>query len=234
MENKERFLNIPIPMLKGLYENSTKFFNDVFDVGIYLYSITLEGAEVERYEGALKFLGITKANISTAIKNAKSIISNLPDKYPVAGIDKDMLFNYYKNAKSEFELICLAAFLGIKSIIGKKPFDKTNKAMIHARMFGYVIPNDLPEDLTPLQKKYLLRWHMDKVITELQLNWNLKVFWNHNRGIYISFELPLEKLAAVIDKKGRKAKIQELKEQKKRIRENLKNNSNLSKDEPTN
>lgn len=231
MEN--RFLNIPIPMLKGLFENSTKFFNDVFDVGIYLYSITLEGAEVERYEGALKFLGITKANISTAIKNAKSIISNLPDKYPVAGIDKDMLFNYYKNAKSEFELICLAAFLGIKSIIGKKPFDKTNKAMIHARMFGYIIPNDLPKNLTPLQKKYLLRWHMDKVITELQLNWNLKVFWNHNRGIYISFELPLEKLAAVVDKKGRKAKIQELKEQKKRIRENLKNNSNLSKDEPT-
>lgn len=42
MKRTERFLNIPIPMLKGLYENSEKFFKDVFDVGIYLYSKTLE------------------------------------------------------------------------------------------------------------------------------------------------------------------------------------------------
>ncbi len=216
-------------MLKGLYENSDKFFNDVFDVGIYLYSKTLEGDEEKRYKDSLKFLGITQKYITAGIKNAKSILSNMPDKYPIAGIDKDMLFNYYRNAKTEFELICLGAFLGIKSIIGKKPYDKTNKAMIHARMFGYTSHKDLPKSLTPLQKKYLIRWQMDKVILELQLNWNLKVYWNHDRGIYISFDLPLKKLAETVEKNKRKAKIQELKDEKKRIRESFKNNSNLNK-----
>jgi len=216
-------------MLKGLYENSEKFFNDVFDVGIYLYSKTLKGDEDKCYKDALEFLGITQGYLSGAIKNAKSILSNMPEKYPIAGIDKNMLFNYYRNAKTEFELICLGAFLANKSIIGKKLYDKTNKEMIHARMFGYTSSKDLPESLTPLQKKYLTRWHMDKVITELQLNWNLKVYWNHDRGIYISFDLPLQKLAEVVDKNKRKAKIHELKDEKKRIRENLKNNSNLNK-----
>jgi len=209
-------------MLKGLYENSDKFFNDVFDVGIYLYSKTLEGDEYKRYEDALKFLGITQGYVAGAIKNAKSILSNMPDKYPIAGIDKDMLFNYYRNAKTEFELICLAAFLGIKSIIGKKIYDKTNKIMIHARMFGYNSIKDLPKELTALQKKYQARRQIDKVITELQINWNLKVYWNHDRGIYISFDLPLKKLAETVEKNKRKAKIQELKEEKKQIRESFK------------
>lgn len=231
MERTERFLNIPIPMLKGLYENSEKFFNDVFDVGIYLYSKTLEGDENKRYNDALRFLGITQGYVPGAIKNAKSILSNLPEKYPIAGIDKDMLFNYYRNAKTEFELICLGAFLGNKSIIGKKLYDKTNKAMIHARMFGYTSHKDLPKALTPLQKKYKARRQIDKVLIELQLNWNLKIYWNHNRGIYISFDLPLKKLAEIVDKQSRKAKIQELKDEKKRIRESFKKAYNLNKEQ---
>lgn len=228
MEN--RFLNIPIPLLRNLYIDSKEFFNDAFDVGIFLYSKTLEGDEEKQYNDSLKFLGITQTDKYAGIQNAKNILSMMRDKYPVVGIDKDMLFNYYKQSKTEFEIICFGAFLAIKSIIGKKPYDKTNKAMIHARMFGYISPKEMPEDLTPLQMKYKARRQMDKILHELQLNWRLNVLWNHHRGFYVSLELPLEKLAEVVEKEKRSYKIQELKEAKRKAIERARLMYNLNKE----
>jgi hypothetical protein len=218
MDKNRRFLNISIALLRELYIDSRRFANNAFDVGIYIYSRTLEGDEAKQFKDASSFLNVTNGNI----QNAKRILSDLPAKYPVVGVDRDMLFNYYRYQKTEFEIICLAAFLAIKSIIGKKPYDKTNKIMIHARMFGYTSPKELPEELTPLQKKYKTRWHMDKILQELQFNWNLKILWNHNRGIYISFDLSLDKLAEIVDKQKRKTRLQELKEEKKRAIEKAK------------
>jgi len=215
MEGNNRYLNIPVFMLRDLYDDSKRFFDDAFDVGIYLYSKTLEGNEEKRYKDSLSFLGITQSNISNGIRNAKKILSGLPEKYPIVGIDKDMLFNYYKYNKAEFEIICLGAFLAVKSIIGKKLYNKTNKAMIHARMFGYKSPKELPETLSHLQEKLKARRQMDKILVELQLNWHLNLLWNHNRGIYVSFDLSLEKLAVIVEKDKRKSRLKELKEEKR-------------------
>ena len=212
----DRYVNIPITLLRTLHIDSKSFFNDAFDVGIYLYSKTLEGNELKRYKDALKYLGITQISPAAGIRNAKDVLSNIPNNYPTTGIETDILFNYYKSAKSEFEIICLAAFLAIKSIIGKKHFDKTNKAMIHARMFGYNTPKEMPQDLSEAQKKYKIRYHMDKLLEELQLNWHLKVTWNHNRGFYVSFDLTLEQLAALMIKGNRQTKLKQLKEEKAR------------------
>jgi len=216
MDTNKKYLNIPVPMLKELHTDSKKFLNDCFDVGIYLYSETLEGSEEKKYKDALNFLGITQKNYKRGITNAKNILSCMTGKYPLTGIEKDMLFDYYKNYKDDFEIVCLAAFLGIKSILGKKPYDKTNKAMIHARMFGYITANELPAKLTPIQEKYKLRYPMDKVISELELNWHLKTLWNHNRGFYLSFDLSYDELAVLIEKAKQETKFQQLKENKKK------------------
>ena len=108
-------------MLRYLHTDSKKFFNDVFDVGIYRYSNTLSGSEEKRYKDALKFFNITQGYIPGAIKNAQSVLSGMPSNYPLTGIDTALLFDYYKNEKSDFDIACLGAFLGIKSILGTKP-----------------------------------------------------------------------------------------------------------------
>jgi len=215
MDNNKKYLNIPVPMLKYLYADNKKFLNDVFDVGIYLYSNTLQGSEKKRYNDALHFFGITQPNIRNRISNAKSILNQLPDKYPTTGIEKDMLFDYYKNDKDDFDIICLGAFLGIKSILGTKPYCKTNKALIHARMFGYSTAKELPAILTPIEKKYLLRWHMDNVLLELQMNWFLKTISNHQRGMYLSFDLSLNELAVKSERIKQLSKLQMFKEMKR-------------------
>lgn len=214
--NDKKFFNIPLLMLKELYTNSTKFFDDAFDVGVYLYSKTLEGSEGKRYRDAKKFFNVTQGGSPiTAINNAKRILNSMPAKYPMTGIEKNIYFDYYKNDKSEFEKICLGGFLGIKSILGKKPLCKTNKSMIHVRMFGYSSMNDLPSKLTPLQAKYQIRWHMDKLLLELQENWFLKAFSDHQRGMYISFDLSLDELALKSEESKQRAKKQKFKEAKR-------------------
>jgi hypothetical protein len=213
---EKRFLHFPVLMLKDLYVNSVNFCNNVFDVGIFLYSKKLRGTEVKRYKDALKFLRITQYNIEVAIINAKSILNNMPCKYPIVGIERDMLFDYYKNTKDEFELLCLGAFLAIKSILGTKPYCKTNKALIHARMFGYSSMKDLPLKLTSLQERCKIRWHMDKILIELQMNWYLKIISSHHRGMYVTFDLSLDELAAVIVKDRQQTKIQQLRDAKQK------------------
>ncbi|MFA5300198.1 MAG: hypothetical protein WC389_18580 [Lutibacter sp.] len=220
--NDKRFLNIPVPMMKDLHINSKGFFSDVFDVGIYLYSKTLKGSEEKCYRDALKFLGITQGNIKTGISNAKRILCRMPEKYPIVGIEKNMLFDYYKNEKSDFDIICLGTFLGIRSILGTKQYCKTNKALIHARLFGYITAKELPAKLTPIEKKYQIRWHMDKVLIELQTNWFLKLISNHQRGMYISFDLSLDELAVKSEANKQLSKIKQFKETKRKAIENAK------------
>lgn len=204
-------------MIAELYTNRNKFFNDVFDVGVYLYSKTLDGSEEKCYRDALKFFEVTQGcSVSSAIKNAKKVLYDLPTVYPVTGLEIDRYFDYYKKEKSEFEICCLGGFLGCKSIIGAKPLCKTNKNLIHARMFGYSTVKDLPEKLTPLQEKYKIRWHMDKLLMELQENWFLKVFSNHQRGMYISFDLSLKELAIKSEESKQRTKKQLFKEAKKK------------------
>lgn len=200
MKTDKKYLNFPISMLAGLYTNKRDTLNNIFLVGFYLYSETLNGTEMRRFRDTLQFFNRTYQDIRSALNTAKEILSTIPDNSPTTGIEIDMLMDYYDNYKSEFNLACLSAFLAIKSILGKKTYVKTNKAFIHARMFGESKSIEKPIHLTPLEKKYTLRYHMDKVLLELQLNWYLKTLWNHNRGFYLSFELSHEDLAKIIEK----------------------------------
>lgn len=229
MAQDKKYLNIPVPMLKELHVNSKSFFNSVFDVGVYQYSKTLKGTEEEQYMDALHFFGITQGNIKTAISNAKRVLDRMPSKYPTTGIEKDMLFDFYKTEKSDFDIICLGAFLGLKSLIGAKPYTKTNKAMIHSRMFGYASPKEMPDplsagrynkeipkELTALQNKYKVRWHMDKILMELQIDWFLKMISDHVRGMYVSFDISLDELALKNEESKQLTKIEQFREFKRK------------------
>ena len=223
MGDDKKYLNIPVPMLKDLHINSKKFFDDVFDVGVYLQSKTLEGSEEKRYKDAKHFLGVTQGcKPHNAISNAKEILNRMPAKYPTTGIEKDMYFDYYKNYKDEFDIICLAAFFAIRSILGKKPYCKTNKDFIRARMFGYITAKELPTQLTLLQEKYKARRQMNNVLNELEINWHLKILCNHNRGFYLSFDLSYDDLALIIEKNKQITKIQQITKAKRKAIESTK------------
>ena len=174
-----------------------------------------------RHQQALKFLGISQSDSVNSRAKGRKILSKIPSKEPNAMINTRHLFNFRDNEKSDYELIQLSAFIGIKSIIGKKAFCKTNKSLIIARMLGYASIKCIPEDLkgraAEIFKKYSIRYHMDKLLVDLQLNWNVLVYSNHMRGLYVAIDgkINLQSLVKQAEEKKRKNQVQKLKDQKK-------------------
>lgn len=75
-------------------------------------------------------------------------------------------------------------------------------------MFGHnkvaTMKNNLNK--TKLQEKYFKRYNFDKLIKELQHNWDMYMISNRCRGFYISYEIGLEELAIISEKAKQKTK----------------------------
>ncbi|MBK6952308.1 MAG: hypothetical protein IPH24_09750 [Crocinitomicaceae bacterium] len=89
-----------------------------------------------------------------------------------------------------------------------------------SRMFGYTSHKHLPSRLSPLIevlfKKYSNRYHIDKVLQQLELNWNVITYSNNIRGMYVAMEhkISIEALALAAETKKQKNRIIELKNAK--------------------
>ena len=177
---------------------------------------------------ALKFLGIT-GNSENILIEGRKIEKQIPKGEVMAMIGKHLLFDFRDNPRTEFEQAQLLAFIAINSIIGTKKYTKTNKKLIISRMFGFASYTKMIEkELSEIQMKYLKRYHFDKLIQELELNWNVCTYSNKMRGIYISLKIkfPLSELIAVAERKKKSNRIFELKKLKADIQKSLYNPTN--------
>ena len=177
---------------------------------------------------ALIFLGIT-GNSEIILSEGRKIEKQIPKGEVMAMIGNHLLFDFRDNPKTEFEQAQLLAFIAINSILGTKKYTKTNKMLIVSRMFGFAsYPKMTEKDLSEIQMKYLKRYHFDKLIQELELNWNICTYSNKMRGIYVSLKIkfPLPELIAIAEKKKPSNRIFELKKLKADILKNLNNPTN--------
>lgn len=226
--NDYRYFTFPVSLLNGAFENVNTVCDNIFDYVIYKHSLKLElGTEKECMQSALKYYSIIPGSLEKMIKNGKLLNNSIPERTPLTSISKDMIFDYYKNYKTEFDIACFLVFAAIKSILGKKDYCKTNKELIIARMFGYNSIKEVPENKPTLLIKYTKRYQIDKVLNELQFNWFLKLFSDHCRGFYLSFDLSLEQLAKINVDAKKTTKENNLKNDKKealrKAKESLKN-----------
>ena len=81
---------------------------------------------------------------------------------------------------------------------------------------------DMPEpdnSAEQLMQKYSMRYHIDNVLLELQMNWGLKLYSDHSRGFYLSFTKSLEELAVINIESKSKNKAQILSQEKAKAKE---------------
>ena len=151
------------------------------------------------------FYGIKWGNKVSAFDKGKLLFESLPDKSPKTSISIAMIFDFYKNEKTEFEIITFLAFAAIRSILQKQPYIKITNDYLIGRMSGN---SGKGEPINPLLTKYTSRYQLDKIKRELEINWGLKLYGNHTRGYYVSFELALDNLImkAELKRKGYKEK----------------------------
>lgn len=225
-----KYLNFPIELLKTIFIDCKDCMNNIINYSIYLKAKQdYEEVGIEEMNDIAEELGITLTNTQNSLNLCIAIENSISSNVPMTGIRTSIIFDYYKNDKTEFQIAVFCAFCAVRSILGKKTYCKTNKEHIHARMFGFNTIGQLPNSLNSIQAKYDKRYHIDKVLEELQLNWGLKAYSEHNRGFYLSFDLPLKELAIICLKAKNKTKQDDLKLQKKLATEYAKNSLNKGK-----
>ena len=168
--------------------------------------------EYYKVDSALKFLGI-ESNTGYKVTAGKELLKNIPAGHPWPMISKDILFRYYTHNKQPWEQEQFAAYIAVGSILGKVPYKKTNKQHILSRMFGFVTYKQIPYDLNPLVsdliKKYSTRYWMDKVLQELELSWDIKIYSHNMQGLYVgNSKISMEALILVAETKKQANQIE--------------------------
>jgi len=211
--SNEKFFNFPIQLLQDAPDMS-KVGNNILDYAMYAHAQMLAGSIDVRMKAAVKFFGFESTSpdvIAEWTVNGQHLHNSLPEKCPMTGINKDLLFSFYKGDQSLTEIAVLVAHLAIKSILGKKSFCRITSDFLLCRMAGYPSikemngrPNYLNHGLPDYLKPYATRRRMDNIKSELQRSYGVKVYGRYTRGIFVTEKLSLEELIKEVETKRKK------------------------------
>lgn len=206
--SKPIYLTFPIILLNNGITDIKECMSNAMDYCLYDEILRQQrSGSYNPINDAFDKLPIKWYNEKKSIKNGQLLFDSIDENAPKTSINFDMIFDIYKNKKSEFEIVCFIAFSAIKSIIQKQKFKKITNEYLLSRMSGY---SKTCKDINPLLKKYASRYQLTKIKEELQLSWGLKYYAVKTRGFYVSFAMPLNTLAIMAERNNRKYKLKKL------------------------
>lgn len=176
-----------------------------FDSNVKLFELA---AEYWRVHEALRFMGLS-ADKEYILCEGKRLLHAYQPGDPMPMLKASTLLEFNQQDKTEYDVAELCMYAAIRSSIGKKDYIRTNRLHLVARMFGYAGKNQVPESKPALYRKYLNRYHFDKVLAALRDNWGIVQYAHHTRGMYLAAgKMSLENLAlkAESSKQAYKAK----------------------------
>ncbi|MBI2721963.1 MAG: hypothetical protein HYX39_07295 [Bacteroidetes bacterium] len=215
MKAEVKYFNFPIQLLDGFLNNPQKVLGDISDYALYAHCLKLQdGTETQRIIASAKFFAIKLGNFNNTLNNGRTLYESIEERSPKVGINLSIFWDYYKNEKTEFDKVCLLAFLAIKSIVQNKTYCKVVNSYWLCRMAGYTHSCKDLMLLPPEIFKYSNEYQTKKIKKALQLSWGLKEYSHYTRGFYVSFKLTLDDLVFQVEKKKQATKEKELKQLK--------------------
>lgn len=271
-----KYILFPLPLIQEIFKKPKNGFSDIFDMGIYRVSQTLQIDEYnalkqlmycyyrggltkslesqlynleqhevfysdEDYNGFSSYEFIPDEEIESIyeyckehqelkneieefyrlrqVKNVLEIkfdISSVAETYksyhaayngfhnqPLVSISQKMMFDFYKNTKTDYEKALFAMYAGIRSIIGYKDFAETTGSMIKCRMFGAKNQTELELILSDRKvksayKQYTTDYHYKKMLKELVARGFLQSEIGYNKRTYVSCKLDMKGLEDAI------------------------------------
>ena len=162
----------------------------------------------QTYQG-MQVLNLSGGDVDSILASAKrtqKVIDDWETKWGrdvTVMISITMMFEFYKQSKSEYEIDLLRAFLSIKSILGNKQLVGTTKEYVVMRMTGARKKELLPEilnkpGLQQLYDKYQKRYHIDKMLSELLSRGFITGKLAFNRRIYLSTHFKTSELPEAV------------------------------------
>jgi hypothetical protein len=212
----EKYFNFPIQLLEGFMKNSEKVIMNIKDYAVYENSLKLEhGTDLQQIKDSANFYNMKLGNVNDTYKNGLKLYRNIPIKSPKVGMNLSIWWDFYKNEKTEFDKICLLAFLSIKSLIGAKPYYKATNLYLWARMDGKINAIVEVSELSVEVRKFANEYQTTKIKTALRNSWGLVHYARYTRGFYVSFKFTLKQLILEAEKCRISTKEKQYKEQEK-------------------
>lgn len=216
--SNEKYFNFPIQLLDGFMIDKDSVLNNICIYAIYEHSLSLElGTELENMTDSAKFFNMNLGSVKHSFDRAEILYNRIPKNSPKVGLNFSIFCDFFNNDKTEFDKICLLAFLGIKSILGAKTYQKTTNLYLWARMDGKSKAVNEKEELSEEVRKYANEYQTKKIKMALRNSWSLVHYSRHTRGFYVSFKITLKQLMLEAEKNRISTKEKQYKEQEKTI-----------------
>ena len=165
------------------------------------------------------YYNITTNNINNSISNAKRLLKMDNRSNVMVGLNTDVFWQFYKNEKSEFDKVCLLAYLAIKSILGKKAYCKITNDFWYSRMSGHSHTIDGCFDspyLLPIElRNYCNDYQARKIKFILDQEWHVVNYGKQMRGFYVSMKLNHEQLITQAELKRKSYQMKKYKAMQK-------------------
>lgn len=218
-EDKTKYLNFPIFLIEDLMIDKDRALKNILYCGIYSHSLKFDkGDDYEKFLSSAKYYNTLLGGDKRAKQKKFETGRDLYNKYisyPITGLNIEIFWDYYKNDKTEFEVICLVAYLALKSIIGRKPYCKVTNGYLWARMCGFRHSIDDVNQLLPHIKKYANEYQTVKIKKTLRDDWGMRTYSRYTRGFYISFTIELDSLVFEAEKRRKITKEKQYRELEK-------------------
>lgn len=216
MSEETKYFNFPIELLSGYLEDKRPVLRQILYYSLYEHSLKLEhGDEEEKIEASAEFLGVEISSAKYILSEGEVLFNSLNGVGPKVGLNTSIYWDYRNNYKTEFEEVCLLAFLALKSIIQNKAYCKVTNLYWLSRMDGNAKTVAAEFELSEGLRKYAKEYQLKKIKSELIDNWGLVHYAKRTRGFYVSFKIELEELAFHV-LKNKQTRSEKLKEQKRK------------------
>lgn len=255
MGNRDYYLSFPVQLLRE--QDIKQVVSKAIDYGIIDYMVRheLEGIVGFNYACGIIGISITDANREPekatraarlaifsqnkaareqeykATRGVYDTLESSIDKVVYVSIKKDMLFEFRDVPKTDFEIDVFRAFIGVKSILGKKPFQRLTNSFLVARLAGFSSEKEAIECVNrgfaggvsmecggfKFHQYHGKRYQIDKLKEELEKRYKLKLYGTHTRGFYVSFTMSLKALVMQAEANKKSAKDKAFKDKKKAL-----------------
>lgn len=200
--DEKKYINFPICLLKGIFEDKSKCLKDILYFHLYNYALndtTFDIKLYERFKRAADYFGFELFPIQKVYDKARELCyANTKEKQPFSSMTTDILRDFLYNDKSRDELVEMLGYLAIRSIVGERVYRRSTYDFIFSRMAGN---SSLSTDIGDILNKYNTRRKRENLKIALNLHWGVSLYSdNHLKGVYVSSVLSLEKLVQEITK----------------------------------
>ena len=233
--SKRIYYNVPCTLFRDYLKDAMhrkRIFDDVLVYAIYAEFMRLQDEETDkakRFDKACKNMGCMAYKMNDVLsQGAKLYASGKGEAY--CSIEADKFWQQVNEQQTDEERALFLAWVALKSIIGNKPYIKTNNALWLSRMDGNSKKKERgfkhKHTYTEAVERYNSLYKCRRLRALLFEYYHVSFFSDGVRGFYFSLTLDMERLLRAVKESTRTNAISKYNEAKKAALEALNHDCN--------